>query len=91
MATRFEPLDLDDQDLFGIRLHGAFGRGDRQRLLEVARGLFAGCPDALRPGEKLDEALAKEGEIKTFLQQGITEATSIDSTLSGLRQLTGVA
>jgi flagellum-specific ATP synthase len=39
----------------------------------------------------LDEALAKEGEIKTFLQQGITEATSIDSTLSGLRHLTGVA
>ena len=39
----------------------------------------------------LAEALAKEGEIKTFLQQGITEATSIDSTLSGLRQLTGVA
>jgi hypothetical protein len=34
---------------------------DRQRLLEVARGLFAGCPDALRPGEKLDEALAEQG------------------------------
>ena len=36
MATRFESLDLADQDLFGIRLHGAFGRGDRQRLLDLA-------------------------------------------------------
>ncbi len=36
MATRFEPLDLGDPRLFGIRLHGAFGRGDRQRLLDLA-------------------------------------------------------
>lgn len=36
MATRFDPLDLGDDRVFGVRLHGAFGRGDRQRLLELA-------------------------------------------------------
>ncbi len=36
MATRFESLDLVDRSLFGIRIHGAFGRGDRQRLLDFA-------------------------------------------------------
>jgi len=39
----------------------------------------------------LDEALAKETEIKSFLQQGITEETQLEPTLLGLRQLTGVA
>jgi non-canonical purine NTP pyrophosphatase (RdgB/HAM1 family) len=34
---------------------------DKDRLREVARGLFAGCPDALYPGEKLDTSLAEEG------------------------------
>jgi len=35
LATRFESLPLDAEGLFGIRLQGAFGRGDRQRLLEL--------------------------------------------------------
>lgn len=34
---------------------------DRRKLAEVARGLFAGCPDALLPGEKLDERLVEKG------------------------------
>lgn len=34
---------------------------DSKRLAEVARGLFAGCPDALLPGEKLDERLQEKG------------------------------
>ena len=36
MATRFESLPLTDQRLFGVRIHGAFGRGDRQRLMDLA-------------------------------------------------------
>jgi len=36
LATRFESLELVDRSLFGIRIHGAFGRGDRQRLLDFA-------------------------------------------------------
>ena len=36
MATRFESLTLADETLFGVRIHGAFGRGDRQRLLDLA-------------------------------------------------------
>jgi anti-anti-sigma regulatory factor len=36
LATRFEPLDLGESAVFGIRLHGAFGRGDRRRLMELA-------------------------------------------------------
>jgi anti-anti-sigma regulatory factor len=36
LATRFEPIKLTDDSLFGVKLQGAFGRGDRQRLLELA-------------------------------------------------------
>jgi len=36
LATRFESLNLADESLFGVRVHGAFGRGDRQRLLDLA-------------------------------------------------------
>lgn len=39
----------------------------------------------------LDQALAREGAIKAFLQQAVTEETRLDETLAGLRQLTGVA
>jgi hypothetical protein len=35
MAIRFSPLKLPDPTVFGVRLQGAFGRGDRQRLLDV--------------------------------------------------------
>ena len=34
---------------------------DNQKLREVAKGLFAGCPDALMPGESLDERLVEKG------------------------------
>lgn len=37
MATRFKPLKLTSPDLFGVRVHGAFGRGDRQRLLDLGK------------------------------------------------------
>jgi len=39
----------------------------------------------------LDEALAREQEIKAFLQQEIQEETSLEDNLAGLRQLTGVS
>lgn len=39
----------------------------------------------------LDEAMANEAAINSFLQQGITEGTQLDATLGQLRQLTGVA
>ncbi len=39
----------------------------------------------------LDEALAREGEVREFLTQGITEGTELTETLGRLRQLTGVA
>ena len=39
----------------------------------------------------LDQALAKENEIRAFLQQGIEEATRLEDSLVGLRALTGVA
>ncbi len=34
---------------------------DRARLRSVADGLFLGCEDALKPGEKLDERLLEQG------------------------------
>ncbi len=37
MATRFAPLKLPDPAVFGVRIHGAFGRGDRQRLLDLGK------------------------------------------------------
>ena len=36
MAIVFEPLGLANDQPFGVRLSGAFGRGDRQRLLDLA-------------------------------------------------------
>ena len=36
MATRFKSLTLSDESLFGVRLHGAFGRGDSQRMQDLA-------------------------------------------------------
>lgn len=39
----------------------------------------------------LDEAMAKESQIRDFLQQEISEGTLLDQTLSRLRELTGVA
>jgi len=39
----------------------------------------------------LDEALAKEGAIREFLTQGITEGTRVQDTMVRLRELTGVA
>ncbi len=39
----------------------------------------------------LDEALAKEDEVREYLTQGINENTDIQSTLGKLRELTGVA
>jgi hypothetical protein len=37
VATRFAPLRFPDPDVFGVRAHGAFGRGDRERLLDLGR------------------------------------------------------
>ena len=39
----------------------------------------------------LDEALARENDIKAFLQQGIEEPTRLEDSLQGLKALTGVA
>jgi HD-GYP domain-containing protein (c-di-GMP phosphodiesterase class II) len=35
LPTRFDSLELGNPGVFGIRLHGAFGRGDRGRLVEL--------------------------------------------------------
>ncbi len=35
MATRFESIELNSPDLFGVRLNGAVGRSDKQNLLEL--------------------------------------------------------
>ncbi len=35
MATRFLPIELNDTDLFGVRLSGAVTRSDKQNLLEM--------------------------------------------------------
>ncbi len=39
----------------------------------------------------LDEALQREGDVREFLTQGITEGTQLTDTLGRLRRLTGVA
>ncbi len=55
MATRFEPLKLTDPRLFGVRLQGAFARGDRQRLLDLAsRCLETGKSRLVLDCEELD-------------------------------------
>ena len=36
MATRFQPLNLTDSRLFGIRLSGIIGRSDKSNLLDLA-------------------------------------------------------
>jgi anti-anti-sigma regulatory factor len=36
MALNFKPLKLQNPDLFGVRLSGSVGRGDRDRLKELA-------------------------------------------------------
>jgi len=37
VATRFAPIKLNTPDVSGVRVHGAFGRGDRQRLLDLGK------------------------------------------------------
>ena len=39
----------------------------------------------------LDMALARENDIKAYLQQGIKEGTALEDSLAHLRRLTGVA
>jgi len=39
----------------------------------------------------LDEALAREGDVREFLTQGVTERAELPETLEHLRRLTGVA
>lgn len=41
MPIRFEPLDLPGADVFGVRVRGAFGRGDRQKLLDLSSKCLA--------------------------------------------------
>ena len=36
MAISYQPLDLTDQDLFGIAMSGTVGRPDKQKLLDLA-------------------------------------------------------
>jgi HD-GYP domain-containing protein (c-di-GMP phosphodiesterase class II)/anti-anti-sigma regulatory factor len=36
MALQFKPLKLENTDLFGVRVSGTVGRGDRDRLKELA-------------------------------------------------------
>jgi flagellum-specific ATP synthase len=57
---------------------------DNRDLVNI--GAYAAGSDPV-----LDEALAREPEVRLFLTQGITEGTRLDETLGRLRQLTGVA
>ncbi|MDX2473860.1 MAG: HD domain-containing phosphohydrolase [Candidatus Krumholzibacteria bacterium] len=41
MATRFESIELNSPDLFGVRLNGAVGRSDKQNLLELVEKCLA--------------------------------------------------
>ncbi|MFH2050849.1 MAG: FliI/YscN family ATPase [bacterium] len=52
----------------------------------VSIGAYAPGSDPL-----LDEALARQEDIRTFLTQGVTESSDLESTLGGLRSLTGTA
>ncbi len=36
MATRFLPIELQNTNLFGVRLSGTIGRSDKTNLLEMA-------------------------------------------------------
>ena len=38
----------------------------------------------------LDEALAREKDIRAFLRQDVLESTDVETSLTGLRGLTGV-
>jgi flagellum-specific ATP synthase len=38
----------------------------------------------------LDEALAREKDIRAFLKQDVLESTNVEASLAGLRQLTGI-
>jgi anti-anti-sigma factor len=41
MATRFESIELNNPDLFGLRFSGAVGRSDKQNLLELVEKCLA--------------------------------------------------
>jgi HD-GYP domain-containing protein (c-di-GMP phosphodiesterase class II)/anti-anti-sigma regulatory factor len=41
MATRFQPTELKNSDLFGVQLSGAVGRADKQNLLDMAEKCLA--------------------------------------------------
>ncbi len=41
MATRFESIELNNPDLFGVRLNGAVGRSDKENLLELVEKCLA--------------------------------------------------
>jgi len=57
---------------------------DNRDLINI--GAYVSGSDPL-----LDEALEREGEVRDFLTQGISEGAKLDETLDRLRQLTGVA
>lgn len=52
----------------------------------VSIGAYAPGSDPL-----LDEALARQEDIRSFLTQGVEESSELESTLGGLRSLTGTA
>jgi flagellum-specific ATP synthase len=75
------------------------GKGDREagarlmrwlKTLEDNRDLVN--IGAYVPGADpvLDEALARENDIKAFLRQDVLESTDAETSLAGLRRLTGV-
>ncbi|MFT5233862.1 MAG: hypothetical protein ACI9UQ_001904, partial [Candidatus Krumholzibacteriia bacterium] len=41
MATRFLPIELQDPDLFGVRLSGGVGRADKDNLLDMVQKCLA--------------------------------------------------
>lgn len=70
MATRFAPLKLGVPDLSGVRMHGAFGRGDRQRLMDLGkRCLEKGKPRLLLDFSDLDSLGGSGAAVLADLQK----------------------
>jgi HD-GYP domain-containing protein (c-di-GMP phosphodiesterase class II)/anti-anti-sigma regulatory factor len=74
LATRFEPLDLGESAAFGIRLQGAFGRGDRRRLMELAaRCLEKGKTQLVLDCRELDSLGGGGATVLADLQRRLLE------------------
>lgn len=74
MPTRFEALDLGVPEVFGVRLHGSFGRGDRHRLVDLAeRCLDRGKTRLVLDCRDLESLGGGGAQVLADLQQRLQE------------------